>query len=47
MWALYTFTLGGIFGVVPLVDFIVEIVETVDSGSLAKYENNGSFFMWA
>ena len=46
MWAIYTFTFGGIFGVVPLVDFIVEIVAAVESNSVARYCGNTSFFMW-
>ena len=47
MWAIYTFTFGGIFGVVPFVDFIVEIVATVEDNSVARYCGNTSFFMWA
>ena len=46
MWAIYTFTFGGIFGVVPLVDFIVEIVALVEDNSVARYCGNTSFFMW-
>ena len=46
MWAIYTFTFGGIFGVVPFVDFIVEIVATVEDNSVARYCGNTSFFMW-
>ena len=46
MWAIYTFTFGGIFGVVPFVDFIVEIVALVEDGSVARYCGNTSFFMW-
>ena len=46
MWAIYTFTVGGIFGVVPLVDFIVEIVAAVEDNSVARYCGNTSFFMW-
>ena len=46
MWAIYTFTVGGIFGVVPLVDFIVEIVAAVEDNSIARYCGNTSFFMW-
>ncbi|MBQ7253482.1 MAG: TM2 domain-containing protein [Bacteroidales bacterium] len=47
MWAAYTFTFGGIFGVVPLIDFIVEIVGLVDGTGLGKYYNNPKFFMWS
>lgn len=46
MWAVYTFTVGGIFGVVPFVDLIVEIVGLVDGTGLGKYYNNPKFFMW-
>jgi hypothetical protein len=46
MWAIYTFTVGGIFGVVPFVDFIVEIVALVEDNSVARYCGNTSFFMW-
>ena len=46
MWAIYTFTFGGIFGVVPFIDFIVEIVATVEDHSVARYCGNTSFFMW-
>lgn len=47
MWAIYTFTFGGIFGLVPFVDFIVEIIEAVENNSVARYCGNTSFFMWA
>lgn len=46
MWAIYTFTAGGIFGIVPFVDLIVEIVATVEDNSIARYCGNTSFFMW-
>ena len=46
MWAIYTFTFGGIFGIVPFVDLIVEIVATVEDDSIARYCGNTSFFMW-
>ena len=46
MWAIYTFTFGGIFGVVPFVDFIVEIIAAVEDNSVARYCGNTSFFMW-
>lgn len=45
MWLWYTITVGGIFGIVPLVDFIVLIVGAVD-GDYGKYVGNGRFFMW-
>lgn len=46
MWALYTFTFGGIFGIVTLVDFIMLIIGTVDD-DISRYVNNRKFFMWA
>lgn len=46
MWALYTFTLGGIFGVVTLIDFVMLVIGTVDN-DISKYINNRKFFMWA
>lgn len=46
MWALYTFTLGGIFGIVTFVDFIMLIIGTVDN-DISRYINNRKFFMWA
>lgn len=46
MWALYTFTLGGIFGIVPLVDLIMLIIGTVND-DISRYIGNTSFFMWA
>lgn len=46
MWALYTFTGGGIFGVVPLVDFIMLIIGMNDD-DFGKYIDNPKFFMWA
>lgn len=46
MWAAYFFTFGGIFGIVPLVDLIVEVVALVDGTGLGQYYNNPKFFMW-
>ena len=46
MWALYTFTFGGIFGIVDLIDFIMLIIGTVDN-NISQYINNRKFFMWA
>ena len=46
MWAIYTFTFGGIFGIVPFVDLIVEIIAAVEDNSVARYCGNTSFFMW-
>ena len=46
MWALYTFTFGGIFGVVPLVDLVMLIIGTVND-DVSAYVGNRKFFMWA
>ena len=47
MWAIYLFTFGGIFGIVPTVDFVVELVALIEDGSLSQFYGNTSFFMWA
>lgn len=47
MWAIYTFTCGGIFGIVPLVDFIVLLINGIIQNQGDKYLNNNKFFMWA
>jgi len=39
----YILTCGGIFGIVPLVDFIVLII---DNDDISKYVDNPKFFMW-
>lgn len=39
----YILTCGGIFGVVPLIDFIVLIIDYDD---ISQYVDNPSFFMW-
>jgi len=39
----YILTCGGIFGIVPLVDFVVLII---DSKDISRYVNNPKFFMW-
>lgn len=39
----YILTCGGIFGIVPLVDFIVLIINMDD---ISPYINNPKFFMW-
>lgn len=46
MWAAYTFTFGGIFGIIPLVDLVVEVIGLVEDNSLSPYYNNNSFIMW-
>lgn len=40
----YILTCGGIFGIVPLVDFVVLIINYKD---ISPYINNPKFFMWA
>jgi TM2 domain-containing membrane protein YozV len=39
----YILTCGGIFGIVPLVDFVVLIIDNAD---ISPYINNPNFFMW-
>lgn len=43
-WIGYILSCGGIFGVVPLVDFIVLIINSQD---ISPYIDNPKFFMWA
>ncbi|WP_234733024.1 TM2 domain-containing protein [Tellurirhabdus bombi] len=43
-WVGYILTCGGIFGIVPLVDLIVLII---NNDNLAPYIDNPKFFMWA
>lgn len=45
MWAIYTFTCGGIFGVVTMVDWVVLLVGAIQD-NISPYTNNDSFFMW-
>ncbi len=47
MWAIYTFTVCGIFGIVPVVDWFVLLIDGVIQGNGSKYMNNDKFFMWA
>lgn len=46
MWAIYTFTFGGIFGIVPFVDWIMLLVGMID-GDIDNYYGNPAFLMWA
>lgn len=46
MWAIYTFTVCGIFGIVPTVDFFVLLIDGVILGHGEKYVDNNKFFMW-
>ena len=39
----YILTCGGIFGIVPLIDFVVLIINNKD---ISPYINNPKFFMW-
>jgi TM2 domain-containing membrane protein YozV len=39
----YILTCGGIFGIVPIIDFIVLIIDMDD---ISPYVNNPKFFMW-
>lgn len=46
MWAIYTFTIGGIFGIVPFVDWVMLLIGLVDD-DISQYCGNTKFFMWA
>lgn len=46
MWAIYTFTFGGIFGIVPLIDWVMLIVGLVED-DITDFCGNTKFFMWA
>ena len=45
MWAIYTFTVFGIFGVVPFVDWVVLLVGAIEN-NIGSYTGNDKFFMW-
>ena len=45
MWACYTFSCCGIFGIVPFVDWIVLLVGAIQ-GDIDHFENNPKFIMW-
>ena len=47
MWAIYTFTVCGIFGIVPTVDWFVLLIDGLLMGNGDKYMDNPKFFMWA
>jgi hypothetical protein len=47
MWAIYTFTVCGIFGIVPFIDWVVLLVNGIIQNQGDKYLNNNKFFMWA
>ena len=42
---IYIATLGGCFGILPLIDFVVILCTKEED--LAKFENNSAVFMWA
>ncbi len=42
-WVGYILTCGGIFGIVPLIDFVVLIINNDD---ISEYIDNPKFFMW-
>ena len=46
MWAIYTFTVCGIFGIVPTIDFWVLLIDGLIMENGDKYMDNESFFMW-
>ena len=46
MWAIYTFTAFGIFGIVPFVDWVMLLIGLVDN-DISKYCGNTKFIMWA
>ena len=46
MWAIYTFTCCGIFGIVPTVDWVVLLIGAIQN-DISKYTGNTNFFMWA
>lgn len=45
MWALYTFTFGGIFGIVPTIDWVFLLIGIIDD-DITPYLNNANFLMW-
>ena len=45
MWAYYTFTCGGLFGIVTFVDWIVLLVGAIQD-DIGSYTGNTRFFMW-
>ena len=45
-WVGYILTCGGIFGIVPFVDWILLLIGLVNGGEISKYVDNPKFFMW-
>ncbi len=46
MWLWYTITCGGIFYLVPFIDFWVLLIDGLVLSHGDKYANNQKFFMW-
>lgn len=46
MWVIYTFTFGGIFGIVPFVDWVMLLIGLVED-NIGSYCGNTKFIMWA
>ena len=46
MWAIYTFTVCGIFGIVPAIDWFVLLIDGLILKNGDKYIDNDKFFMW-
>ena len=46
MWVIYTFTVCGIFGIVPFVDWWVLLIDGLIKDHGNKYIDNPKFFMW-
>lgn len=46
MWGIYTLTFGGIFGIVPFVDWVMLLIGLAEN-DITKYCGNTKFFMWA
>lgn len=46
MWAIYLVTFGGIFGIVPFVDFIVTVIDLVEGGG-PRIAGSSKFIAWA
>ncbi|MCL2682736.1 MAG: TM2 domain-containing protein [Bacteroidales bacterium] len=42
---LYIITLGGVFGIVPMIDWIL-LLKGIQTGDISKYVNNRKFIMW-
>ena len=45
-WVGYILTCGGIFGIVPFVDWILLLIKLVGDGNISEYLDNPKFFMW-